>query len=90
MTNALYPLEIVPGEWVITSGDGYEKYGYEQFSNITYPSRDACQKRIDALNAALSDLLMAAADVVDCWNGGDLAGAVRELNQVLETAWGSS
>lgn len=90
MKNPLFPLEIAPGEWIIKSHDGYEKYGYEEFSNRTYPSRAACQKTIDTLNVALPDLLIAAEEIINCWQGGDLAAAVRNLDRVLKTAWGTA
>lgn len=89
MTKALPPHEIAPGEWIITTLEGNEKYGYEEFSNRTYPSLEACQQRIDNLNAALPELLMAATDVVECWERGDLASAVRRLDDVLTTGWNS-
>ncbi len=89
MPNTLIPYELSADEWIISCPPLFDQYGYEEFSNRTYPSREACQTRIDALNTALPDLLDVAARVVDCWEGGDLAEAVRDLAQVLRTAWRS-
>jgi hypothetical protein len=67
MKNALIPYELSTGEFVIICPPYFDQCGYDQFSNRTYPSRQACQKRIDALNAALPDLLMVSADLVEFW-----------------------
>jgi len=90
MKDTLTPLEIEPGEWFICWANGAERYGYEPFSNRTYPCREACQKAIDRLYNALPDLLDAAGDVIDSWQGGDLARAVRKLDQVITKAWRGS
>ena len=88
MPNSLTPCELNPGEWLISYPEWFEKYGYEEFGCDLFPTREACQHAIDRLNAALPALLIAAVKVVQRWEGGDLAEAVRDLGQVLETAWG--
>jgi hypothetical protein len=87
MKNTLIPHEICHDQWVITCPDLFPPCGYDQFSNRTYSSRDACQQAIDRLYSSLHDLLMTAFDVVEAWQDGDLAAAVRELDAVLRAAW---
>lgn len=89
MKNALIPYEISVDEWIISCPDIFPAHGYEQFSNRTYPTREACQKAIDRLYSSLHDLLEAAFEIVDAWQDGNLGRAVRDLAEVLETAWAS-
>lgn len=51
---------------------------------VAYDGHDA------PLIAAAPALLMAAERVLECWASGDLAGAVRELDQAARDAKGSN
>ena len=61
------------GEWIITTADGED-----EISNAVYGSEQAC---IDAI-----ELLAAAQAVIDHWERGDLAAAVRRLEAALAAA----
>ena len=82
MTRALIPRETAEG-WIIidTTEDHY------QLGNRTYPTREACQQTIDRLDSSLPFLLMAAEDVIDRWENGNIAETVRDLKQILKRAW---
>ena len=61
------------GKWIITTADGEDEIG-----NAVYGTEEAC-------NDALA-LLTAAQAVIDNWERGDLAAAVRQLAAALARA----
>lgn len=87
MKPSLIPFELFTGEWIISCPELFGRFGYEGFSYLTYASREACQEAIDRLHEALPELLLTAGNVIDRWEGGDLAGAVRAMAEVLRNAW---
>ena len=61
------------GRWIITTADGEVEIG-----NAVYGCEQACEAAIE--------LLAAAQAVIDNWERGDLAAAVRRLAAALDGA----
>lgn len=61
------------GKWIITSADGEQEIGH-----AVYSTREACGNAIALLKAGQA--------VIDNWENGDLAAAVRDLDAAVKGA----